>query len=160
MTINQALTLASKLMKNHPELKTWRVSTNNRKGSFGVCKHTSKIIELSSLLLPAMTDNAIKDTIIHEISHALTPGHHHDNIWKHKCIELGGNGQRCGGVDKYENGEEGRQIVMQKLAKYTLTCPVCGTNYHMNRKTSGDRSCSKHGRGYNVMYKLSVTQNY
>lgn len=40
-----------------------------------------------------------------------------------------GNGQRCGGSDNYKDGKEGRQVVMEKLAKYTLTCPVCGAVY-------------------------------
>ena len=131
-----------------------------RKRAFGVCNYTYKQIELSAYLIPECTDKSIKETIIHEIAHALTPGHHHDNVWKMKCIELGGNGQRCGGADNYKDGKEGRQVVMEKLAKYTLTCPVCGAVYHKNRRPSSAISCGKHGRGYDVKYKLTVTQNY
>lgn len=160
MTINQAITLANKMLSKHSELKYWNASTNNRKRSFGVCNYTKKQIELSSYLIPVMTNKGIKETIIHEIAHALTPGHNHDKVWKLKCIELGGTGQRCGGSEKYMDGEKGRKLAQQKMAKYTLTCPECGAIYHKNRKPTVDSSCGKHGRGYNPKYKLIIYQNY
>lgn len=121
MTINQAIKLAQKMMSKYPELKYWSVTFNKRKSAFGVCNYTRKQIELSALLIPVMTDEAIEETTIHEIAHALTRGHNHDNVWKTKCVELGGNGQRCGGSNKYKDGYVGRQVVEQRLAKYTLS---------------------------------------
>ena len=94
MTLNQAITLAKKLLSKYPELKGWSVSTNMRKRAFGVCDYRNRLIELSAILVPAMTDEAIQDTIVHEIAHALTPGHNHDYVWKQKCIELGGDGKQ------------------------------------------------------------------
>lgn len=160
MTINQAILLAKKLMSNYPELKYWNVTFNNRKRAFGVCNYRKHQIELSSLLVPAMTENAIQNTIIHEIAHALTPGHNHDSIWKAMCIKLGGNGQRCGGSEKYEGGVQGLKSTQEKLAKYTLTCPCCGKTSYANRKPrtkSCGVCCPRH---YNENYKLVVTQNY
>ena len=120
MTLNQAITLAKKLLSKYPELKGWSVSPNMRKRAFGVCDYRKKLIELSAILVPAMTDEAIQDTIVHEIAHALTPGHNHDYVWKQKCIELGGDGKRCHGSEKYTDGKVGQAIVMDKIAKYTL----------------------------------------
>jgi len=161
MTINQAITLTKNLLKNHSELKNWTVTTNRRKRAFGCCDYTDKQIELSQYLVPLMTDWAIKDTILHEIAHALTPIHNHDKVWKAKCIELGGDGKRCHGAEKYKDGEEGRAKSLKKIVKYTLTCPVCGATYHKCRKPLHPSSCSNHGsRVYNVAYKLVLTQNY
>ena len=160
MTLNQAITLAKKLLSKYPELKGWSDSTNMRKRAFGVCDYRNRLIELSAILVPAMTDEAIQDTIVHEIAHALTPGHNHDYVWKQKCIELGGDGKRCHGSEKYTDGKVGQAIIMDKIAKYTLTCPVCGEKYHLHRKPTRTKCCGKHGGGYNEKYKLVLTQNF
>ena len=160
MTINQAIRLAEKMMKVHNELRYWKVTFNKRKRAFGVCNYSKRQIELSTYLVPAMSDDAIKDTITHEIAHALTRGHGHDNVWKMKCIELGGNGQRCGGSDHYKDGQAGQMIIQEKLAKYTLACPCCGTKYYKNRKPTRSVSCGKHSGVYDPKYKFIITQNY
>lgn len=161
MTIYQAISLAKRLMSNYTELRDWRVTTNNRKSAFGVCSYRNTQIELSKYLIPEMTDEAIKDTIIHEIAHALTKGHNHDRVWQMKCIELGGDGQRCGDHKKYKGGIKGKEEFEKKTAKYTLTCPVCGEESYRNRRPKKNSSCGLHGgRYYQVEYKLVLTQNY
>ena len=106
-----------------------------------------------------MSDKSIFDTIVHEIAHALTKGDGHGYFWRKKCIELGGDGQRVGGSDKFENGNLGKIEFRKTTSKYTLTCPVCDEKSYVNRIPKRACSCGKHGRGYNPMYKLVVTQN-
>ena len=159
MTIDQAISLSKSLLNQYPELSEWGVTTNKRKRSFGICSYRYRRIELSEFLIPHMTDKAIKDTIIHEIAHALTRGHNHDYVWRRKCIELGGDGRRVGGDDKYINALESRKN-FDKTAKYTLTCPVCGDSHGRHRKTSKSSSCGKCCNYYNEKYKFIVKQNY
>lgn len=159
MNINQAILRAKSLMLKYPELRYWSVTSNNRKRSFGLCSYTKLEIQLSKILVPLMSDKAIDETIIHEIAHALTRGHGHDSVWKSKCIELGGNGKRCGGDEKYEEVKEAK-IVLQKLSKYTLTCPVCGSVHNRNRYPKRKISCANHGPKYNEKYQFIITQNY
>lgn len=160
MTINQVLTLATELKNKHAELLHWRVTFNNRKRAFGVCHHGNEEIQLSSVLIPVMSEESIKETIIHEIAHALTKGHGHDNVWRRKCIELGGTGNRVGGNEKFKDGEEGRLDFHKANSKYTLTCPTCGYQSFRNRQLKRSCSCPNHGHGYNPLHKLIVTQNY
>ena len=45
----------------------------------------------------------VRDTILHEIAHALVgPGHGHDAVWKRKCREVGARPERCGQADMPE----------------------------------------------------------
>ena len=162
MTIVQAVKMATQMLREHNELNNWIVVLNRRKSAFGVCSYKQKEIQLSSLLISVTTEDSIKNTIIHEIAHALCPKQGHNRIWQRKCIELGGNGKRCGGSDNYKDGYEGREEFEKKTAKYTLTCTVCHKKSYKNRhSTRRSSSCGEHGtRYYDERYKLIVTQNY
>lgn len=160
MTRTEITRLANELMSKHIELVNWKFVFNSRKHSFGLCSYGRKTIELSSYLTVEMTDKGIKDTIIHEIAHALTPGHNHDYFWKRKCIELGGDGERCGNYNKFKDGKASEKEVYSRISKYTLTCPCCGYTAFMNRKPKKSYSCGKHGVGYDSKYKFIITQNY
>lgn len=160
MTINQVAILAIELKNKHSQLTYWSFTFNKRKRSFGTCNYVKKEIQLSTTLIPVMSDEAIKFTIIHEIAHALTRGHGHDLEWKRKCIELGGDGNRLGVTDKFKEGNEGRAEFHKNTSKYTLTCPTCGKESYRNRLPKRNCSCSEHSNHYNEAHKLVLTQNY
>ena len=60
-------------------------------------------------------EDKVKDTILHEISHVLTPKQGHNNIWRTKAIEIGCDGERC---------YDGKEINHVK-GKYVCQCPSC-----------------------------------
>lgn len=159
MTLNEALDYTDMKLHEHGLIdEGWRASVNNRKSCFGVCNYTQKTIGLSSILIPNCNDKNVKETILHEIAHALTPGHHHDKVWKRKCIEVGGNGEAQGGTENYINGDNG---FLLKQSKYTATCPECGHTEAIHRKMKRNISCGQHNlRYYDAKYKLIITQNY
>jgi predicted SprT family Zn-dependent metalloprotease len=162
MNIREAVQIGTEILENvlnlgYPELYGWRVTTNNRKRAFGVCNYRTKQIELSNILIPHMTNEGIKDTIIHEIAHALTRGHNHDHVWRRKCIELGGNGNRVGNDDKFNSNPD---VIRQQISKYTLICPTCGLKIFKNRKPKKNISCGKHGNYYNPQHKFEIIINY
>lgn len=156
MTIHEALRITRRILKENG-LTGWKATANKRKTAFGICNYTKREIQLSLILIPNCTDESIMDTIYHEVAHALTKGHNHDRVWRAKCIELGGNGERCGAETNYINGDNDFLI---KLSKYTLTCPVCGYTAPKSRLPKRDIGCGQHGRKYNPKYKFIITQNY
>lgn len=100
MQKNEISSLAIELMTRHglivkDENESWKFSWSKRKTCWGLCNYKTKTIQLSSFLFtPQVSYRDVKETIIHEIAHALTPYHGHDWIWKKKCRELGGNPER------------------------------------------------------------------
>lgn len=63
----------------------------------------------------------VRKTVIHEIAHANTPGHHHDWVWQQECVRLGGDGKRC-----YKDENRGGTVKLPETKKWEGTCPVCG----------------------------------
>ena len=66
-----------------------RLTTDMTKGFLGLCSHKDKAIILSAQHIDIHDVKMVKNTINHEIAHALTPGHSHDDIWKTKAKECG-----------------------------------------------------------------------
>lgn len=56
----------------------------------GQCSYLAQEIRLSRTFIAHNHFARITETILHEIAHALTPGHQHDKVWKAKVLELGG----------------------------------------------------------------------
>src|SRR5262245_59311474 len=96
----EARRLAEELMARHG-LAGWSFGFNRRKRSLGLCRYATRTIELSVYLVYGNSAaDEVRDTLLHEIAHALVgPGHAHDAAWKAKCLEVGARPQRCGQAD-------------------------------------------------------------
>jgi predicted SprT family Zn-dependent metalloprotease len=104
-------------------LHDWSFALNRRKSQMGLCLFDEKAIALSVHFIELNDDDAIRDTLLHEIAHALTgPGHGHDTIWKRTCVEVGAKPERlCYDV----NMPQGR---------WQATCGSCGMLHHRHRR--------------------------
>ena len=72
-------------------LSDWhvRINTDMTKGFLGLCSYRDKAIILSAQHIDIHDAMMVKNTINHELAHALAPGHSHDDVWKAKARECG-----------------------------------------------------------------------
>jgi hypothetical protein len=72
-------------------LTNWSVRLNQDSNShfLGLCSHKDKCIILSAHHIDMHPDADVKNTGLHEVAHALTPGHGHDEVWAAKAKEIG-----------------------------------------------------------------------
>lgn len=91
MTPESARRLCIRLMKKYGLVKKgWRFEWMKSKAFYGDCDCNTKIIRLSCHKPFIRRKDVVKDTILHEIAHALVPiSHNHSKAWKKKAIELG-----------------------------------------------------------------------
>lgn len=110
MEKTQAQTLATKLMREHGlDLPQWRFAFSRTTRSLGDCQHRiapavgclGGRIRLSEYFVAEATREHVEQVVLHEIAHALTPGHNHDRVWLRKARELGYIGGRLdtSGID-------------------------------------------------------------
>lgn len=145
MNLQTAQTLALELMQLHGVTEMgYTFAFNNARRAAGKCKYFSKRIELSKHLTALADDVDVKDTILHEIAHALTKGHGHDYVWQRKAKEIGCNGQRCYNI----NNKESLAIAYKMVAKYKAVCKN-GHEHFLNRMPKVARSCGYCSRRFN-----------
>lgn len=138
-----AQVLAEELMYNHG-LLDWKFCFDRAKKRFGRCDYTKKQISISASLTQLNSEEHVKDTILHEIAHALA-GYEagHGPKWKEIITQIGGKPNRCYGTE---------EIIIPKL-KYTATCPQC--SFSLQRKTKPKpgkyiacvQCCKKYNKG-------------
>ena len=107
-------------MREHGLLEAgWTFAFDHARRRFGCCNLTRRRITLSRPLTFLNTEAQVRDTILHEIAHALTPGDNHGPRWRAMCIKLGANPVRC-----YREHE----VISppRPPARYKLGCAACG----------------------------------
>src|SRR5687768_3581603 len=77
----------------------WTFEWDNGKRRLGACHYTTKRVTMSRHLVQNCDDAEVREVLLHEIAHALTPGHNHDGVWRAKLIEMGGTGKRTHDVE-------------------------------------------------------------
>ncbi len=90
---------AERLMSRHG-LTGWSFQFEDASKRAGVCVFGLNVIGLSRLYCLHATDRQVRDTILHEIAHALVgPKHNHDAAWKAVARSIGCAGDRCHKVE-------------------------------------------------------------
>lgn len=137
MELYKAKELAEELIEEHCPEYTFQF--DNAKSRFGYCSWKKKIISLSKNLVLMNDEARVKNTILHEIAHALTPKQYHNKIWRAKALEIGCDGKRC-----YDNNK-----VNTPTEKYVYQCPICEEKYYQHRRSRIKRACGKCCKKYN-----------
>ena len=125
MKLTHARELAHHLMRVHKLGAEWSFRFDRSKVRFGKCNCGKKEISLSRYLAELNNEAEVRDTILHEIAHALAPRNAgHGPAWRRIALSIGCNGRRCYG-----------EAVVRPQKKYKGTCPSCGRVIYRHRRT-------------------------
>ena len=109
-------------------LSGWEFGFNTNVRRAGVCFHPHGgepgRIELSIHFAARNSDGEVRDTLLHELAHALVgPGHGHDAVWKAKCLAIGAKPEACYGAE-----------TEMPRGKWRATCQGCAAEFDRHRK--------------------------
>lgn len=95
MNLGEAFAMAEELVREHG-LRGWRVEFDSAKRRAGVCRFHHRVIGLSAPITRVHSEEEVRDTVLHEIAHALVgPRHGHDPVWQEAARRIGSSGRRC-----------------------------------------------------------------
>lgn len=115
------------------QINGWSISMDNKKTSLGTTDYNKKRVTISKHFLRGITCNEkkMRNTILHEIAHVLTPGHQHGKKWKSVALKIGCDGKICGEMDLPD-------------PKYIVTCKnKCFTNSYYRKPKVENKICPK-----------------
>ncbi len=89
MNITRAKIMAKKLMTDHG-LIGWRFFFSSECQEAGITWFENRVIEFSKVYFKRNNTRWCKDTVLHEIAHALIGlKHGHGQVWKAICCQIG-----------------------------------------------------------------------
>ncbi len=135
-------------------LEDWELKLSYQRRHLGYCRPMRKTISVSLRYMERNPFHIMKDTLLHEIAHAVhfleTGKTGHDNGWKEVATRVGCAPQRCASV---------KGLIVPE-GKYTGECRSCGKTVQFYRKVKRTYSCSSCSpRRYDPKYKLHITAN-
>ncbi len=83
-------------------LEEWSFQYDDAISRMGVCSFGTRVISLSLLYCLNAPVKSLRNTLLHEIAHALVgPDHCHDSVWRARARSIGCTGERCGRGDPF-----------------------------------------------------------
>src|SRR5262245_46995617 len=93
-TLEAVAQLARDLLAVH-HLGNWSFQFDHGTKRAGCCHYATHVIALSQAFALHAPAQEIRDTLLHEIAHALVgQAHHHDAVWRAQALAMGCSGQR------------------------------------------------------------------
>lgn len=159
LNLNEVTTLARELMDQHG-LKRWGLKLINAKTKAGSCRtvlwdlnpeHSRGIISLSREFMTAFDEKHVRNTILHEIAHALVDPSEaaHGSVWKRTAIRIGCTGERCVSPD-----------APKIKGRYKIVCPNGHEDVrHRLTDTIKNSSCSRCSKSFDSRYMFNIYDN-
>lgn len=133
MNLTTASLIARTMLDTHGlTAQGWSFAFDNAKRRSGCCHYGTKTITVSRAITSLNDDASLRETMLHEIAHALVGhGHGHDRVWAAKCREIGGTAARCSSKGAIPT------------APWTGVHDGCDITYPRHRRPSGQVFCPK-----------------
>ncbi|GAB2619633.1 hypothetical protein Aab01nite_33750 [Paractinoplanes abujensis] len=141
MELGDVRELATAVMAEH-RLSGWRLVFDNAKTRAGSCHSAKREIALSRPLMRLYEPAQVRQTILHEVAHALAgAGHGHDRVWRGIARRIGYTGGRCLPADtpKVDGAwvgvcAAGHRTTAHRRPIRVRSCPECSKTFDLSAR--------------------------
>jgi predicted SprT family Zn-dependent metalloprotease len=130
--------MARQLIAEHLDTR-WTFKWDNAKTRLGACHHRNHTITLSKHFATLNGEDETRDTVLHEIAHALTPGVAHGPAWRKAAARIGA---------RPVARADGRTLV-KPVANWVAHCPRCAATLSRYRRSTTPVACARCCRRHN-----------
>jgi hypothetical protein len=131
MDLRDAYRMGNELLDQHL-LQGWSITFDNAKRRAGVCRHGPRVIGLSAPLTRLLSPDDVRETLLHEIAHAVVGADRgHDSVWVAQARAIGSTAQRCLAED-----------APQVTAPWLGVCPA-GHTQERHRRPERVQACGR-----------------
>ncbi|WP_432564688.1 SprT family zinc-dependent metalloprotease [Kineococcus sp. SYSU DK003] len=129
-----ALTMARRLVVEHG-LDGWTVVLDRARTRAGICRADRREIGLSAPLTALHDEDEVRDTVLHEIAHALVgPRHGHDAVWKAMARRIGCSAERTSTAARAPGAwagtcPAGHVLTRHRRPSRVMACARCGGTF-------------------------------
>ncbi|MDD9205487.1 SprT-like domain-containing protein, partial [Georgenia sp. 10Sc9-8] len=142
MDLSEVRRLGEGLLSDHG-LHGWTFGFDRAKRRAGQCRYDRRTITVSRTLMELYSPAEVRDTVLHEVAHALAGAEHgHDAVWRATARRIGCSGRRL--VD---------QEAPRVPAPWVGRCPA-GHEVQRHRRPSAPVSCSRCSRTFRAEHLI------
>ncbi len=143
MELDAVSALGADLFQQH-EIGDWTLRFDHAKRRAGSCHVETRTISLSRHLMTLYEESEVRETLLHEIAHALAgPGHGHNAVWRSIALRIGASGQRLVAPD-----------APRLAAPWRGTCPG-GHHHERHRRPARPASCLQCSPGFHPDFLIT-----
>jgi predicted SprT family Zn-dependent metalloprotease len=138
MHVDEARAMAESLMAQHG-LVGWRLVLDRARTRAGVCRPARREIGLSRVLTELHSAGEVRETVLHEVAHALVgSAHGHDAVWRATARAIGATGERCVAPDAARapapwvgRCPAGHEVRRYRRPQRVTSCPRCARSFDL-----------------------------
>ncbi len=140
MELARALVMGRELLDAHG-LTQWKVAPDRARRRAGSCQYTRQTITISGALTVLHSQAEVRETLLHEIAHALA-GHAagHGPVWRSIALSIGSTGERCLSQDAptlpgnwVGTCANGHTVQRHRRPARVGSCTQCGSGFDLSR---------------------------
>jgi len=125
------------------------IKRSRKKTTVATCWAYRKVFEMVEFYALNLNDEDFTQVALHEVAHALTPGHGHDSTFRRAANKIGAISRRDITLTYLDPPQ-----YLKPTKNFVYECPSCKKEYRFGRMLKKQRSCGQCSKSWNPNFVI------